>query len=195
MDKVVFQVLTNNKVFFCKNRNDITTTSIEVMKDCFDVFVVEEGWLFYRLTEDCVERGFVDRGECMIGPCDEYDQMICMGKVLDSNGEPIDIFESSIWIEEDEFNINRRNNTIKSLITELTKIKEMEDSDNIPSDHENIPEVNSEEDEMVNELIKDNFKHGYSSGDISEESYSSTNQESNNQESNHEGDGPTEDSS
>ena len=185
MNEIVFKVLTNSKVYFCKKNNDITTSSVKVMLECFDVFIIEEGWLFYRLREDCVEKGYLDKDECMIGLCEEYDQMICMGKIF-NNDVPVEIFESMTWIEEDEFNLNKKNGTLKLLINEMCQIEQMDDNnnnvidvidnviDNDIDDDINDIDDDIEEKNIIDEKIinsrTENFKHGYSSSGTSEES-------------------------
>ena len=125
MEDFIFELLANNQVYFCEKIGDCSTSSPHIMMNCFDVFVVDEGWFFYRLKDDCVKRGYLDKDECLIGPCEDYDKMICMAKVTD-------IIDSSLWIEDEQFNLNKNRNTLKQLIDEICKINQ--DAKNIEGD-------------------------------------------------------------
>ena len=121
MEDTVFKILTENRIYFCEEEGKPITTSSRVMMKCFDVFIIEEGWLFYRLKDDCKERGYLDEDECLIGPCDDYDKMICMAKLFEGDLR-VKYLESPSWIEEDDFHNNRKRGTLVNLIDEICKI-------------------------------------------------------------------------
>ena len=121
MEDSVFKILTENRIYFCEEEGKPITTSSRVMMNCFDVFIIEEGWLFYRLKDDSRERGYLDDDECLIGPCDDYDKMICMAKLFDGD-IAVNYLESPSWIEEDDFHHNRKRGTLRNLIDEICKI-------------------------------------------------------------------------
>ena len=127
MEDKIFKILSKSGIYFCKVKGNPSTTSQNVMMDCFDVFIIEEGWFFYRLTEDCYDRGYLDENEYLIGPCEGYDKMICMAKLFDES-DPVDFIDSPSWIEEEEFRLNKRKGTLKDLIQEMCEI-DREDQD------------------------------------------------------------------
>ncbi len=182
MEDIVFNVLANNKIYFCEELSNPATNSVRTMMKCFEVFIVEEGWFFYRLKDDCVERGYLDENDCLIGPCDDYSQMICMAKIFDG-GEPVKYVESSSWIEEEDFHRNQNSGTLRQLIDEICKIDKIDnDSDLVDNEDmsnewiieqdneyaDNIQNLDPENNNTQNDIK--NFKHGYSSEDSSEES-------------------------
>lgn len=180
MEDVVFKVLTNNKIYFCEELTNSATSSVRTMMKCFEIFIVNEGWLFYRLKEDCVERGYLDENECLIGPCDDYSQMICMAKIFDGS-EPVKYVESLSWIEEEDFHLNRNNGTLLQLIDEICKIDDNNDDSHDLVDNErmsneyydNIDNLDTENNNTQNDMK--NFEHGYSSEGSSEESSNDNN--------------------
>jgi hypothetical protein len=189
MEDVVFKVLTNNKIYFCEELTNPATSSVRTMMKCFEIFIVNEGWLFYRLKEDCVERGYLDENECLIGPCDDYSQMICMAKIFDGS-EPVKYVESLSWIEEEDFHLNRNNGTLLQLIDEICKIDDNNDDSHDLVDNErmsneyydNIDNLDPENNNTQNDMK--NFEHGYSSEGSSEESSIDNNSYNNSNDNN-----------
>lgn len=181
MEDIVFKVLTNNEIYFCEELTNPATSSVQAMLKCFEIFIVEEGWLFYRLKENCVEKGYLDENECLIGPCDDYSQMICMAKIFDG-GEVVKNVESSSWIEEEDFYLSRNNGTLRQLIDEISKTDGKDDGDpGILDDNHMSEKWNMEQDDEYSDIIKNsgsendntqndikNFEHGYSSEGSSE---------------------------
>ncbi len=188
IEDTIFEILTDNRIFFCENGTDPITSTTRVMMDCFDVFIFEEGWLFYRLKEDCADRGYIDEDECLIGPCEDYDIMICMAKLFDGK-QRIKYIESPSWIEEKEFRKSRRNKTLKSLINEMCQINSDDHNDkydnhNDINQYKELSDSSSSSDESQptesqpnrsqpnrsqNVGSQNNFERGYSSNDESEE--------------------------
>lgn len=121
MEDTIFKILTESRIYFCEEGKDPLTTSVRAMMSCFDVFIFEEGWLFYRLKEDCYDRGYLDEDEYLIGPCDGYENMICMAKLFESE-IPVDYVDSPSWIEEEDFHHHRKRGTLPHLIEEMCKI-------------------------------------------------------------------------
>lgn len=137
MEDTIFKILTESRIYFCEEEKDPLTTSARAMMSCFDVFIFDDGWLFYRLKEDCYDRGYLDEDEYLIGPCDGYDNMICMAKLFEGT-TPVDYVESPSWIEEEDFHYNRKRGTLNHLIEEMCKIDnaDRDSSGDIKIDHE-----------------------------------------------------------
>lgn len=147
MDERVFEVLKKNKIYFCEEINDKKTSSVIAMLDCFDIFFLEGEWLFYRLKKDCKERGYIDKYENLIGPCDDYDKMVCLMKIFDGK-EIVKNLESSMWIEIEDFNNNKEKNTLNNLINEINNIYVNDiHIDNIDN-NENISEISYSDDSI-----------------------------------------------
>lgn len=184
MKQIIHDMLTGNRVYFCKNPNDVSSSCIETMMRCFEIFNYHEsGWLFYRLYDNCVDLGYVDMDECLIGPCPDYDRMVCVAKLLDTNGNRVDIIESPTWVEEEDYNKHKNGNTIKEFILELSAIEynnDLSESDNNSNDDDNNNNINSDNDDsslsscgnnctnLSGDEEGENFKHGYSSSDSEE---------------------------
>lgn len=122
MEDIIFDIFSKSKIYFCKKQGDPKSTNVRMMMRCFDIFIVEEGWLFYRLKDHCKEIGYIDEDECLIGPCDGYDKMICLAKMYDGD-IPVNYIESLSWVEESDFYQHRKNGTIGTLINEISKIE------------------------------------------------------------------------
>ena len=180
MELTIHDMLSDNNVYFCRSKNDISSSSPEIMMRCFDIFKYESGWLFYRLHDNSGDLGYMDMDECLIGPCSDYDHMVCVGKILDKNGNKLDIIESPTWVEQEDYNKHNNNGTLNELITELSKVKyDIDDSgdhnelDHIDQsmDNEDDAEEDAEEDlsscgnncTYPDGEIDDNFTLGHSS--------------------------------
>jgi len=179
MNNAVYKILTENKVYFCEEVKNPLTSSFRMMIECFDVFIIEEGWFFYRLKEDCKNRGYLDEDECLIGPCEGYDMMICMAKLF-SGDSPVAHLESLSWIEEKEFHKSRKRGTLSDLIDEMCKIDQDNEGDLISSESYDRSDdsvisasSDSEGDHKYgheDDTGESNFAHGYSSDENSEKS-------------------------
>jgi len=118
MKDLVFKVLTDNEVYFCREKGNKETTCIKSMIKCFDIFKYEHEWLFYRLADNCEELGYIDEKECLIPPCEEYYNLVSMIRIFESSN-PVDKIETMTWIEEEDFNHHVKNNLIIDLIYDV----------------------------------------------------------------------------
>ncbi len=112
MEETIFKLFQNNKIYFCKQ---IKTNSIRKMLECFEVFLFSDGWLFYKLWENCEELGYLDEMEKLIGPSPDNKNMISLVQILDGS-KLVQTIDSTRWIEKEEFYKHRKNNELSNLI-------------------------------------------------------------------------------
>jgi hypothetical protein len=155
MEEIVFNVFKNSGVYFCEKQLEPSTTSLDTMINCFEIFILEEGWLFYRLVKNCDDKGYLDNDECLIRPCEGYELMICMAKIFE-NDKPVTFAESPFWVEEKVFYQNRNNGTLRQLINEIINIDPIDQN----TDDERDDDV-YKYDEIENSTNDCNFKEGY----------------------------------
>ena len=179
MEQIIHDMLTGNHVYFCKNLDDITSSCVEIMMKCFEIFDYREsGWLFYRLKDNCVDLGYIDIDECLIGPCPDYDRMVCVAKLLTTDDNNTGIIESPTWVEVEDYTKHKNDGTIKEFIEELSVIEYNIDSSEHEQDNINNNDDNDElslsscgnncTDLSYDNEEGENFKHGYSSSDSEE---------------------------
>lgn len=114
----------------------------ESINEVFDVFNIDHDWLFYRLRNDYIENGYIDKNEYLIEPCEGYEDMICLVKIYN-----VKDLESNYWIENNVYDQHKTAGTLHNII------------DNIIN---NVDEENSSEDNQ------NNFDYKYSSENDSE---------------------------
>jgi len=141
MDEIIFKLLEKNKIYFCEEINNIKSSSVAAMLDCFDIYYLNGEWLFYRLKKDCKERGYIDKKEILIGPCEEYDKMVCVMKLFNDK-EIIKNIESSLWIEIEDFHANK--NSLDKLINEINEINDINNNSIENNNIENNSNIDDE---------------------------------------------------
>jgi len=158
MEKTIFDIFAKNQVHFCAEPGIIETSSVDRMKQCFDVFHPYKSSLFYRLNRNCKRYGYLDRTDCLIQPEEDYHHMVCLA-LLNS-----DEIECPSWIEENEFKYYLENGELGELVKEVCEagIDSGEDYDYRNYDYRDDDEVLSGEDSEED------------SGEYSGESYSSS---------------------
>ena len=124
MEQTIFDIFAKNQVHFCAEPGIIETSSVDRMKQCFDVFHPYGSSLFYRLNRNCKRYGYLDRTDCLIQPEEDYHHMVCLA-LLNS-----DEIECPSWIEENEFKYYLENGELGELVKEVCEAGMNSEEDN-----------------------------------------------------------------
>ena len=96
------EILLENGIYFDK------------INDVFEMFIIHDDWLFYRLKPDYIENGYKDPNEHLIEPCENYDKMVCLVKIYNYT-----VFESIYWVDNETFNENKENKTLGVMVKDI----------------------------------------------------------------------------
>lgn len=118
--ETIFNLFTKKQIYFCSQINNISTSNIRSMKKCFDVFVLNKDWLFYKLMENCEYLGFIDDNEILIKPYDGYHDIVCVVRLF-KDGISLKDISSNICIYDEEYESYKKDKNLDKLIDEVTK--------------------------------------------------------------------------
>ena len=118
MEEKILKIFVQNQIFS-------SDQDVEEMLECFEIFHLYQGWLFYRLNKNCTQYGLMDKQQLLIST--NTDGMVCLIKLFEGD-KSLTKVETMDWIEETDFRIHLNNQSLELLI------EEFETLDN-PNDH------------------------------------------------------------
>lgn len=132
----VLEIFRKNGIYFLDTDEGRSSEMTETMIECFEVFTIEAGWLFYRLKSNSEELGLNDSQEHLIRPESDWGKMIGVVKLFEGDG-PVEKLYNHTWIEERDYILSESEGTLNSLVREIEEIQFYQDYQDNHNNHNN----------------------------------------------------------